>query len=208
MKSSQRIKDYLYLILTLLFLSNTTQVFQNSIWSKESKVPDKGGLLFKHKHKMIMIKYQKNTIIVYMNHVKYIEIPYSLPEGESAFPVNCIIVNNKSPQSYLIFQDSILLLPLNEVNKRINLIGINLVSRKLLTNSLNNDYMLSTSCPWILINNSILMSNQPNPDYPTSIHYFKIKYNSFLLYKNKDVQFTEESFIDDQKCLNFLKSIK
>ncbi|MCC9073881.1 hypothetical protein LNQ49_20050 [Flavobacterium sp. F-65] len=165
------------------------------------EVKDKEGILY-------TIKYYNDSIYVTQNKKNIIKIGY-LNRFEKAFPVNGLIVNDKSKDCY-ITDSHILLLPLNEVNNRINLIAIDLINKKeisyqfkeksdLITTAINSFYFNEKS-------NIIVSTNSLNYEGKTTVHYYKIGKDLITHQGSKELDLTPEMLESNEAFFKFLNT--
>lgn len=151
------------------------------------KVKDKEGVLY-------TIKYDKDSLHISQGSINIIKINYP-NRFDKAFPVNGLIVNDKSAACF-ITSDHVLLLPLNEVNNRINLMAIDLRNKKeinfqfkersdVITTAINSFYFNEKS-------NIIISTNSLNYEGKTTVHYYKMGKNLITHQGTKDLNLTPE----------------
>lgn len=165
------------------------------------EVKDKEGILY-------TIKYYNDSIYVNQGKNNSIKIGY-LNRFDQAFPVNGLIVNDKSTDCY-ITNNHILLLPLNEVNDRINLMAIDLINRKeidyqfkessdILTTAINSFYYNEKS-------NIIISTNSLNYEGKTTVHYYKIGKSLITHQGTKELDLTPEMLESNEAFIKFLNT--
>ncbi|OXB20372.1 hypothetical protein B0A80_19160 [Flavobacterium tructae] len=165
------------------------------------EVKDRKGLLY-------TIKYYKDSIYVNQGRHNIIRIAYP-NRFDNVFPINGLIANDKSTNVY-ITNNHILLLPLSEVNNRINLIAIDLVNKKeinyqfkqrsdIITTGINSFYFNEK-------NNIIISANSLNYEGKTTVHYYKIGRNLITHQGTKELNLTPEMLENNETLLKFLNT--
>lgn len=163
----------------------------------------------------IKITYYQDTIhIAFNNKLTVVKIQYSAPV-DIVVPCNCLAVKKNKTQfyyeNYYVYKDSILLLPVMDLNNRINLFVVNINSGKLLyTYKPRESYMLSTYLTWFIFNEkngTIITSNSIDLEGKTMIHIFKINQAEIGYVKSVDKKANLDIYDDEQKMKNFIKLI-
>lgn len=165
------------------------------------EVKDKEGIIY-------TIKYYNDSIHVDQGKKNIIKIGY-LDRLDKVFPVNGLIVNDKSKDCY-ITDNHILLLPLTEVNNRINLIAIDLVEKKeinyqfkqtsdILTTAINSFYFNEKS-------NIIISTNSLNYEGKTTVHYYKLDKSLIKHQGTKELNLTSEMLDSNEAFFKFLNT--
>jgi len=178
-------------------IKNKQEKFENN----SLEVKDKEGVLY-------TIKYYNDSIYVDQGKNNIIKIGY-LNRSDQAFPVNGLIVNDKSKDCY-ITDNHILLLPLNEVNNRINLIAIDLKNKKeinyqfketsdILTTAINSFYFNEK-------NNIIISANSLNYEGKTTVHYYKIGKGLITHQGTKELDLRPEMLDSNEALSKFLNA--
>ena len=165
------------------------------------EVKDKDGILY-------TIKYYNDSIYVTQDKKNIIKIGY-LNRFEKAFPVNGLIVNDKSKDCYITNSD-ILLLPLNEVNNRINLIAIDLLNKKEIYYQFKEQSdIISTAINSFYFNentNIIVSTNSLNYEGKTTVHYYKIGKDLITHQGTKELDLTPEMLENNEAFFKFLNT--
>lgn len=167
------------------------------------EVKDKAGDIY-------TIKYYNDSIHVSQNKKDIIKIAY-LDRLDQVFPLNGLIVNDTSKDCY-ITNDNLLLLPLNEVNNRINLIVIDLINKKqinyqfketsdILTTAINSFYFNEKS-------KIIISTNSLNYEGKTTVHYYKLGKNLITHQGTKELDLTTEMLESNEAFSKFLNTNK
>lgn len=178
-------------------IKNKQEKFENN----SLEVKDKEGVLY-------TIKYYNDSIYVDQGKNNIIKIGY-LNRSDQAFPVNGLIVNDKSKDCY-ITDNHFLLLPLNEVNNRINLIAIDLKNKKeinyqfketsdILTTAINSFYFNEK-------NNIIISANSLNYEGKTTVHYYKIGKGLITHQGTKELDLKPEMLDSNEALSKFLNA--
>ena len=174
---------------------------QNKFEIDSLEVKDKAGVLY-------TIKYYNDSIYVNQGKKNIIKIDY-LNRFDKVFPLNGLIVNDISKDCY-ITDDDLLLLPLSEVNNRINLIVIDLINKKqinfqfketsdILTTAINSFYFNEKS-------KIIISTNSLNYDGKTTVHYYKIGKSLITHQGTKDLDLTPEMRESNEAFFKFLNT--
>jgi hypothetical protein len=165
------------------------------------EVKDKEGVLY-------TIKYYNDTIYVDQAKKSIIKIAY-LNRLDRAFPINGLIVNDKSTDCY-ITDNNILLLPLNEVNNRINLFAIDLKNKKEINYQFNDTSdIITTAINSFYFNektNIIISTNSLNYEGKTTVHYYKIGKSLITHQGTKELDLTPEMLESNEVLWKFLNT--
>ncbi len=181
--------------------NNLIKSEQGKINIDSLKVKDKAGVLY-------TIKYYNDTIYVDRVKKNIIKIGYQ-NRSDQTFPVNGLIVNDNSTDCY-ITGNYILLLPINEVNKRINLIAIDLKNKKeincqfkdtsdIITTAINSFYFNEKT-------NIIISTNSLNYEGKTTVHYYKIGKSLITHQGTKELDLTPEMLESNEAFFKFLNT--
>jgi hypothetical protein len=174
---------------------------QNEIEIDSQEVKDKAGILY-------TIKYYNDSIHVSQDKNDIIKIGY-LNRFDKVFPLNGLIVNDRSKQCY-ITDNNILLLPLSEVNNRINLIVIDLRNKKqinfqfketsdVLTTAINTFYFNEK-------NEIIISTNSLNYEGKTTVHYYRLGEKVITHKGTKELALTAEMLESNEAFFKFLNT--
>lgn len=165
------------------------------------EVKDKKGFLY-------TIKYFNDTIYVDQAKKNIVKIGY-LNRLNNPFPINGLIVNDKSADCY-ITDNQILLLPLNEVNNRINLFAIDLKIKKVIDYQFNDTSdIITTAINAFYFNektNIIVSTNSLNYEGKTTVHYYKIGKSLIKHEGTKDLDLTPEMLESNEVLSKFLNA--
>ncbi|KQB37443.1 hypothetical protein [Flavobacterium aquidurense] len=174
---------------------------QNKLEIDSLEVKDKQGVLY-------TIKYFNDTIYVDQGKKNILKIGY-LNRLDRAFPVNGLIVNDKSADCY-ITDNQILLLPLNEINNRINLFAIDLKIKKEINYQFNDTSdIITTAINAFYFNektNIIISTNSLNYEGKTTVHYYKIGKSLIKHQGTKELDLTPEMLESNEVLAKFLNT--
>ena len=190
-------------------LKNKENVISKRIHEKEQQnfeidsleVKDKDGVIY-------TVKYYNDSIHVCRNEKNIVKIVY-FNRSDEVFPVNGLIVNDKLADGY-ITDNHILLLPLSEVNNRLNLIAIDLINKAeieyqfkgradMITTGINCFYYNEK-------NNFIVGTNSLNYEGKTTVHYYKISKKLIVHKATKELDLTPEMLESNEVFLQFLNT--
>lgn len=147
-------------------------------------------IFVEYSKKSIYIKNDKDTIVI---------VPYNY--DEEVLPVYGLVTSGDTTiHSYYIYKDKLLLLPVNDINNRMNLLIIDLQQKQYLKFANSDNYLIPTSINWYYFdikNLIIVASNQINPDGKTMIHYYEISNDEIKLVDNKTV------FLNEKICESY-----
>jgi hypothetical protein len=174
---------------------------QNKLEIDSLEVKDKVGALY-------TIKYYNDSIHVSQNKKDIIKIGY-LNRFDKVFPLNGLIINDKFRDCY-ITDNEMLLLPLSEVNNRINLIVIDLRNKKqinfqfkeisdILTTAINSFYFNE-------ISKIIISTNSLNYEGKTTVHYYKLGKKTITHEVTKELDLTAEMLENNEAFFKFLNT--
>jgi len=175
---------------------------QNKLEIDSLEVKDKVGALY-------TIKYYNDSIHVSQNKKDIIKIGY-LNRFDKVFPLNGLIINDKSRDCY-ITDNEMLLLPLNEVNNRINLIVIDLINKKQINYQFKetSDDILTTAINSFYFNEKskiIISTNSLNYEGKTTVHYYKLGDKIITHQGTKDLDLTAEMLESNEAFFKFLNT--
>lgn len=165
------------------------------------EVKDKNGVLYtiKYYDDSIHVSKGKNDIIKIRYHKRFDEV----------FPINGLIVNDKS-RDYYITGNEMLLLPLSEVNNRINLVVVDLINKKLINYQFKEAFdILTTAINSFYFNekdNIIISTNSLNYEGKTTVHYYKIGKNLIMHQGTKELDLTAEMLESNEAFFKFLNT--
>ncbi len=146
------------------------------------------------------VQYINKAIYVYKKENIITKVPYNY--DEQVLPVKGLVISDDTIiRNYYIYNNNILLIPVNEVNNRMNLVVVNLKEKKYLKYNHDN-YLIPTSINWFYfdVKTGILIgSNQINPDGKTMIHFYSITDKEIKLLKSESV------FLDERICQDYAR---
>ncbi|MBF7093084.1 hypothetical protein IUY40_16245 [Flavobacterium sp. ALJ2] len=165
------------------------------------EVKDKNGVLY-------TIRYYNDTIYISKGKENILKIGYR-ERFDKVFPINGLIVNDKSKDCY-ITNNYMLLLPLSEVNNRINLVVVDLIDKKqinyqfkqtsdIITTAINSFYFNEK-------NNIIISTNSLNYEEKTTVHYYKIGEKLIMHQGTKELDLTPEMLESNEAFFKFLNT--
>lgn len=226
MKYSKVINMSMFSLIFIVFgcFENTEQNVKNikvisvdsTILRAEEPRNDTGNRLqFKAQNKdSINVTYYLDTIHVTFNNKRPIKIQYSTPV-DIVVPCNCLAIKKDKGQfnyeNYYLYKDSLLLLPVMDLNNRINLFVLNINNGILLyTNKPRKSYMLSTYLTWFIFNEkngTIITSNSLDLEGKTMIHFFKINHSEIRYINTINKIASLDIYDDDEKMKTFIRKI-
>jgi hypothetical protein len=163
----------------------------------------------------VKVSFHKDTLYVKFNNKdSQITIPFSAPI-DNIIPCNCLAVKKRNGQfdyeSYYLYKDSLLLLPVLDFDGRINLFVINTFNRRVLpVHKPRESYMLNTYLTWFVFNEKsgvITTSNSLDLDGKTMIHTFKITKSELTYLKSINKQSNLNIYSDEEKMKEYIKRI-
>lgn len=193
---------FLFLVLSLLSMQ-----YNYLIQEQNQTTNIENNISFIYRNKKIHIIYSDNTINIYKDSSLVKSIEY-LSDFGNPLPINGLIINNKI-HDYFILDEDILLLPLKEVNDRLNMLCINLQNMEIINFENSNDFYIKTSFNWFYLNKAkcmIVAANSFNYEGNTEVRFYIIDKKKVKLTKTEELRLTFEMKENFTRYSNYLNA--
>ena len=163
----------------------------------------------------IILSFKRDTIhIKFTNQKSQLKIPYSSPV-DNVMPCNGIAVRKKRGQyiyvTHYLYNDSLLMLPLLDLNNRMNLLVVNIFNGRVLPINIPRETnFLCTYLTWFIFiekSREIITSNSLDLFGKTLLHTFKITPTEILHVKSIENQSNFNIYEDENKMKDYINRI-